>query len=351
MTLRLGAFCALLVLSVFVLPEVMTGARAAPAPVIAAQSAFKAPGAGSQPPAGFATGPQAQQPQGPFGRVLQWVEDTRDYFYRQLTGAVRAFNQLDPWAAGWGLVSISLAYGILHAAGPGHGKAVISSYVLANEATARRGIVLAFLSAIVQAIVAVLLVVLASLALKAAGMQKQAAEWLETISTGAVALLGAYLLYSAVRRHWPWNAAHGHGHAHGPDCGCGHAHVPDASKLGGNFTWAQGAAVVLAVGMRPCSGAILVLIFALAQGLFWAGVASAFAMALGTAVTVSVLVGLAVGSREFAMRVLGGGKGGVWAGRIGAAAAIGGALLILVFGTLMFIVSLGPSHPFGLNNS
>ena len=58
-------------------------------------------------------------------------------------------------SAVWGLLGLSFLYGIFHAAGPGHGKAVISSYVVANEETWRRGVVLSFASALLQAFVAV----------------------------------------------------------------------------------------------------------------------------------------------------------------------------------------------------
>jgi len=103
-------------------------------------------------------------------------------------------------------------------------------------------------------------------------------------------------------------------------------------------------AVVFSVGIRPCTGAILVLVFALTQGLFWAGVAATFAMALGTALTVAVLASLALGSRELALRL--GGANAAWAEAVWTACAIGGAAIIFLFGTLLFIASLGPARPF-----
>jgi ABC-type nickel/cobalt efflux system permease component RcnA len=103
-------------------------------------------------------------------------------------------------------------------------------------------------------------------------------------------------------------------------------------------------AVVFSVGIRPCTGAILVLVFALTQGLFWAGVAATFAMAFGTAITVAALASLALGSRELALRL--GGANAMWANAVWTACAIGGALIICLFGTLLFIASLGPARPF-----
>ena len=100
---------------------------------------------------------------------------------------------------------------------------------------------------------------------------------------------------------------------------------------------------MFSVGIRPCTGAILVLVFALTQGLFWAGVAT-FAMALGTAITVAVLATLALGSRELALKL--GGANAVWAKAVWTTCAIGGAIVIFLFGLLLFIASIGPARPF-----
>lgn len=98
------------------------------------------------------------------------------------------------------------------------------------------------------------------------------------------------------------HAHHAHDHVHGPDCGC--AHGPDPKDLAGPGGWSRGLAAIVAVGLRPCSGAILVLVFALAQGLFWAGVGATFAMGLGTAITVAAIATLAVGARAAAARLV-----------------------------------------------
>lgn len=110
------------------------------------------------------------------------------------------------------------------------------------------------------------------------------------------------------------------------------------------MTWGKIWAVVLSVGIRPCSGAVIVLVFALAQGLFWAGVASTFAMALGTAITVSVLAALAIGSRNVALAV--GGENTRWADAVWMICTIGGALFVMMIGLVLFLGSLGPARPF-----
>ena len=90
------------------------------------------------------------------GGIVGWILAKQSEFYREMSATIRAAKS--DGSAVWTLLAISFAYGIFHAAGPGHGKAVISSYLVANEETARRGIVLSFASAMLQALVAVALV-------------------------------------------------------------------------------------------------------------------------------------------------------------------------------------------------
>lgn len=286
----------------------------------------------------------------PAGGFWRWVQATQRDLHRRLAAAIKRLKQGGGPAAGWLLAGLSFLYGVVHAAGPGHGKAVISSYILANERTARRGILLGFLSSLVQAFSAVALVGILAVLLNAAGLQiKHAARALETASYALVAVIGAWLLFSQARRIWTGGTRTGtsrtgthepHDHA---AC-CGHAHLPDARQIERAGDWRSAAAIVLAVGLRPCTGAILVLVFALANGLFLAGVGATFAMALGTAITVSALAVLAVGSRETAIRLAG--SGSVWAERIFNTAALLGAGLVLLLGGVLFAGSLGPARPF-----
>jgi ABC-type nickel/cobalt efflux system permease component RcnA len=114
--------------------------------------------------------------------------------------------------------------------------------------------------------------------------------------------------------------------------------MPAPKDLEGELGWRKALAIAFSVGVRPCSGAIIVLIFALSQGLLWAGIFATFAMALGTAITVSVLAALAVGSKELAQRMAG--ENSLWAQRIGLAAGLTGSALVLLMGTLFFFASL-----------
>jgi nickel/cobalt transporter (NicO) family protein len=90
---------------------------------------------------------------------------------------------------------------------------------------------------------------------------------------------------------------------------------------------------IVAAGLRPCSGAILVLVFALAQGLFWAGVVATFVMGVGTAITVAIIAMIAVGARTWAKRFTDSRSGyGMLAMR---GIEAGAALVIIAFGSLL----------------
>lgn len=115
-------------------------------------------------------------------------------------------------------------------------------------------------------------------------------------------------------------------------------HFADPGLLGGAWSWRQAWSLALSIGIRPCTGAIAVLLFALSIGMFWAGVFATFAMAAGTALTVSALAVIAVGSRELASRLAG--RESAWAIRIEQAAGIAGAALVLLIGATFFAASL-----------
>jgi nickel/cobalt exporter len=293
---------------------------------------FAASGAASAQPFGMARDAHAAPPN--FGPFMGWILAKQAEFYRMMSGAIRAAKA--DGSAAWTLLGISFIYGIFHAAGPGHGKAVISSYLVANNETWKRGIVLSFASAIVQALTAIVIVGIAAVLLGAtAKMMGDTVRVIEEVSYGLIVVIGLRLLWVKGRsflhllrsrghehhaqghmhdHHGHGHTHHGHdhhGHSHsdhhhdeGEEASAwGHAHAPEPSELKGKHWLRRGLAAVLAVGLRPCSGAIIVLVFALAQGLFWIGVASTFVMGLGTAITVATIATIAVGARGFAGRL------------------------------------------------
>lgn len=283
----------------------------------------------------------AIQPQGPLGGLLFWIQEQQQSFYRQLTGALK--NIRDEEGFGFLLVGLSFAYGVFHAAGPGHGKAVISSYMIANEVAARRGILLAFASAFLQAVTAVALIGMLFFLLRGTGLrQGTAVGWLETVSYAGVTLLGLWLLASKTvlrkRHHSHSQAAHhrGHQHTHG-DEDCGHSHAPDPAGLDGNMGLRQAWTAIVAVGLRPCSGALIVLTFAFVNGIYAAGIGSAFAMALGTGLTVAILAAIAVWAKDLAIAL---NRNNARADRMLRLVEIGGALMVFLFGVVLLSASL-----------
>jgi nickel/cobalt transporter (NicO) family protein len=341
--------------------------------------------------------------------IVGWLFAKQAEFYRQFSGLIRA-SKADGTAA-WSLMGLSFLYGIFHAAGPGHGKAVISSYLVANEETWVRGVVLSFLSALLQAIVAIAVVGVAAVLLHAtASTMNTAVNWIETLSYALIIAVGLRLLWvkgrafiAALRDLGRPTAAvgaavtpaatahdhhdHGHDHAHddadahahcdhhdhdhahaaapagaphddhghahhdharhdhahhdhahhdhdhGDASAWGHAHAPEPEELAGPGGWRRGLTAIVAVGLRPCSGAILVLVFALAQGLFWVGAASTFVMGLGTFITVATIATIAVGARSWAQRIAGARSSyGILAMR---GIEVGAAVVIVGFGALL----------------
>jgi nickel/cobalt exporter len=347
---------------------------------------------------------------GPFAHILMWINLRQQEFYRALATAMKAMRQ--DGSKIWILIGLSFAYGIFHAAGPGHGKAVISSYMVANEVALRRGILLSFVSALLQGLTAIVVMLLAYFVLRGTTISMTDAAWfMEIMSYVFVTIFGAWLLWRklgasilrlfgrgpayslsaahaghshaghgghshgghshaahdhpahthALQAHDDHDHAHGHSHDHhdhgahdhdhaahdhahhdhaaGEVCDtCGHSHAPDPALLSGDrFDWRTAWSAVAAVGIRPCSGALIVLSFALLNGLWLGGLLSVLAMSLGTAITVSALATLAVTAKNWAVYFAGDGRMG---NRIHSIVEIGGAAFVFLFGLLLLSASL-----------
>jgi len=272
----------------------------------------------------------------------------------------------DP-AAFWTLVALGFGYGVFHAAGPGHGKALIASYMVANESSLRRGTIMALLAALLQAAVAVVLVGVAALILNATASQMNAAaDWLTVASAAGVAAIGLWLtwrkggaLVAALRLRLerraalaaapafagaPWSArprtlSAAAYRAAEPGAAADLCCAPDASAISGSLSWRDAAGTVIAAGSRPCSGAILVLVFALAQGVFAAGIAATFAMALGVALTTGALAWTAVFAKAVAVRFASGED--TRAALVARAVEFAAALAVFAFGLLLLIGARG----------
>jgi nickel/cobalt exporter len=308
-----------------------------------------------------------------------WIQARQRAFYSKMSGALTRMKRESAWTAAWTLMLLSFVYGVLHAAGPGHGKAVVSAWLLANERQLRRGVLISFMAAAVQAMTAIVLVTGLLLSVKAAAKTaKSMAIGLEAASFGLIALTGLWLVWQAVRprlapapalahagshdghdhhghdhHHHHHHDHHGHDHhhhhhhdhhEHGDDCGCGHAHMPSAAELNEPVSLWKAATIAFAVGIRPCTGGILVLLFSSALGLYWAGVAATLVMAVGTAITVSMIAVLAVKSRDLALKLAGRGNG-VWLDRTAFGLKFLGGLFIACVGGLLFWATVTNTQP------
>jgi ABC-type nickel/cobalt efflux system permease component RcnA len=324
---------------------------------------------------------------GPLGGFFAWVALYQSEFYRSLTHALGAIK--DSGHAFFLLAGVSFLYGIFHAVGPGHGKAVITSYLLVSRQTIKRGIIITLAASLMQGLVAVAVVLIVAVVLRATAVEMtRATDWFEIMSYALVAAVGAWLLWSKTlggghhhhHHHEPVPAlafapaatstqpdmlAHQHAHEHSHDAGttkhepadhhdhhhhhvahsharenalphahthdhAGHSHAPDPRLLSRPLTVSRAWVAILAVGIRPCSGAIIVLVFALSQKLLLAGIGSVLAMSLGTFITVSALAVLTVSAKDVALRVAG--FDTVTTERIMRVVEIGGALVVLLLG-------------------
>ncbi|GAB3487464.1 nickel/cobalt transporter [Marinomonas epiphytica] len=244
---------------------------------------------------------------------IQWVLSQQAVLHRELVTLVRDLSREASPVVLWSLMTASFAYGVFHAAGPGHGKAVISAYMLASKAPIRQGVVLSFVCAMAQGIMAIALILVLSQVFSIAGKAMQISRFFEIASFAAVGAMGIWILSRLIRGKSSCGHDHSHDHSHSHDSAhvCGHRshdHDHDHKKvihtheehIKSETTVAQRSywAMVLAVGIRPCTGAVLVLLFSISANIFQWGILATFAMSLGTAITVAALAILSVFVRD-----------------------------------------------------
>jgi nickel/cobalt exporter len=257
----------------------------------------------------------APPPRNPFGMGLREAAPTgalgasilsiQAGFYRSLQAGIRELGG-NGGALG-SLLLLGFAYGVFHAAGPGHGKAVISAYLVADGKALRKGMALSLAAALVQALAAITIVGVAAVALRAtAGAMNRLAANVELAGFLAIALLGALITWRKAGKLLGVLALSRNPLAPAGGQDCDHVHLPAPEELSRLRRWRDMAGVAVAAGIRPCGGALVVLVFALSQGLFAAGVAATFAMALGTALTTGAIAALAVFAKALALKAAGG---------------------------------------------
>ncbi|SNY90916.1 ABC-type nickel/cobalt efflux system, permease component RcnA [Cohaesibacter sp. ES.047] len=291
---------------------------------------------------------------GLWGEVQGWILARQSEFYNALKDAVKLVRE--SWSALGLLLLLSFAYGAFHAAGPGHGKVVLTTYLFASGTQARKGALMALIAAMLQASVAVVIIgVVAILLRMTAVMITKTAMMLELASYVMFVALGLWLFWRAWRavrslladhddhshENHDHHHHHDHDHHHGDgECGCGHTHAPSLDAVGQARGMRGTVLAVLSMGLRPCSGALIVLVFALSQGVFWAGILSAYAMGLGTGLSIALLALFAVYARSASQSLAARGLNSQIVDWGGAIILIAAGVVVSGFGVILLLANL-----------
>lgn len=248
--------------------------------------------------------------------VLRFAIDTQRETQNAMAVSLRAIKAGQAGAL-LGLWALCFTYGFVHAAGPGHGKLIIGGYGVGARVAARRLVGLAFASSLAQALCAVVVVYVALWALGwgRSEMTELADKTMAPLSYALISSVGVWLVFRGLRKAWKLRKPVGHHHHHhdGDVCdSCGHAHGPTAEQAASVSSFRDGLAVVLSIAIRPCTGAIFLLILTNGLGIMWAGIAGAFIMGLGTAMFTAIVALAAVGARESVLAQVASGPVTAW---------------------------------------
>ncbi|WP_282091276.1 nickel/cobalt transporter [Epibacterium ulvae] len=237
-------------------------------------------------------------------QLARWAAQEQQYVQNALAQGLRALKQGDAGAF-MALLSLCFAYGFFHAAGPGHGKVILGGYGLSQRVPLRRLSLLAVSSSLAQSGTAIVLVLggLSVLNWGRTQLTDLAEDVLAPLSYGLIAALGVWLIIRGGRKFLRRSSSqtahshdhdhhHGHDHAHGACPSCGHKHGPTLEEAANATSLRDGLAIVASVAIRPCTGAIFLLLLTWRMDLVAAGIAGVIAMGLGTA-TVTLAVALA----------------------------------------------------------
>ncbi len=269
----------------------------------------------------------------------------------------------EPTVYGAALITLSFLYGVFHAIGPGHGKAVIMTYVGTQGATVKKGAALSFAAAMLQALVAVVLVSVIGQVLQFSFAEVNSmGEQLTLVGYALVISLGAFILFKAGRKlstslrnktqqrthshDQLHNPSHGHSHAHEHSEGCGCSHTVEVKD---NANWLQNLTLVFSMGLRPCSGALIVLTYAFLVDAYTFGVLATFAMGFGTGISIALIATGTVYARSFFERIIESpsSSSATMLTNAGLYLQIAGGVLLIVFGWGLLSAALptAAEHP------
>lgn len=261
---------------------------------------------------------------------------------QQMSTLLKAVAE-NPARAGGSLLMFSFVYGVLHALGPGHGKVVITTWLATHPSKLKSSISLTLASSLLQGLVAIGLVVGVLSVLQLPARQLHLSGfWLEKASYALVGVLGLMLCWRALKKlrvllRRPAFKSFTPHHQHHANCGCGHQHLPSQEQLQSGDDWRARLMIILSMGMRPCSGALMVLLFSKVIGVFYWGMASALAMAAGTSLTITSLALLVHSCRRLAVKLSGHRAPVLWR-QVGwsTLALAGGVFLLVAAGVMWF---------------
>lgn len=234
--------------------------------------------------------------------IARWAAGYQREFQNKIALALRGVRAGRPEALAL-LLGACFAYGFFHAAGPGHGKVLIGGYGLGRRVALLRLSVISVLASLGQAVTAVVLV---HAGLWLLGWTREAVtgvaeDALAPVSYGAIVLIGLWLLLRGLRKLiWRPAPAHHHDHDHHGDGACevcGHKHGPTMEEVTAVTSLREAAVLIAGIAIRPCTGALFVLVITWQMGIPWAGIAGTFVMALGTALVTVIVAAGAVGLR------------------------------------------------------
>ncbi|KHO36072.1 nickel transporter [Enterobacter sp. FB] len=261
---------------------------------------------------------------------------------QQMSGLLKAVAE-NPTRAGGSLLAFSFIYGVLHALGPGHGKIVITTWLATHPSKLKSSIGLTLASSLLQGGVAIaLVVVVLSLLQLPARQLHMSSFWLEKGSYALVGVLGLILCWRALKKlrallKKPTFKSFTPHHVHDEYCGCGHQHLPTQEQLQNGDDWRARLMIILSMGMRPCSGAIMVLLFSKIIGVFGWGMLSALAMAAGTSLTISSLALLVHSFRQLAVKLSGSKTPVLWRQIGWTTLALAGGVILLAAAVTMWM--------------
>ena len=283
-------------------------------------------------------------------RYLLTIQSVQRGLHANLSDALRAI-QVDGFQASIILATLSFVYGVLHAAGPGHGKVVISTYLLSHECQLRRGVALSFAAALTQGLTAVVVVFSVFWLMELSmGQTRGVVNHVEVLSFAMIAVVGFYITCMHTLRLLRKTTSHGRSIDSRADGSqrCDHHHGPSANDLEKELTLRGFIGIIFSIGIRPCSGAVIVLLLAFSLGHVVAGLFAVLAMSLGTAVAIALLATFSVYLRRAAQRIVQSKHDvGYLSGIISAILGIFGGGLIFILGSSFFISAItAPTHPF-----